>query len=145
MILQMRRRDDTVHIISAGRVVKGAEIKETKNGKEKVKFSFAYADKEYMNVEAWGDSSVGQAAATLEKGDQVIVAGIVRSWEYEGKTYSTLDADFVASQEALLQALFQQEPASSAPRAQSGGKPDANGETDGGWEELEGSDDELPF
>ncbi len=143
MIIQQKRRDDTVHVIAAGRVTRDAEIKDTKNGKQKVKFSFAFADKEYMNVEAWGDSYQGQAAAALEKGDQIFVAGTVRSWEYNGKTYTSLDAEFVASQEAILRAMFQQSPETTASHSEDGTQY-AGGE-DGEWEELEDSDEELPF
>lgn len=142
MIIQQKRRDDTVHVIAVGRVTKDAEVKTTKNGKEKVKFSFAFADKDYMNVEAWGDSHQGQVAAALEKGDQIFVAGTVRSWEYNGKTYTSLDAEFVATQEAILRAMFQQSPETTASYAEDGVQYGGGG---GSWEELEDSDEEPPF
>lgn len=144
MIIQQKRRDDSVHVIAAGRVTRDAEIKDTKNGKQKVRFSFAFADKEYMNVEAWGDSYQGQAAAALEKGDQIFVAGTVCSWEYNGKTYTSLDAEFVASQEAILRAMFAQQPSEPKASHSEDGTQYAGNE-DGSWEELEDSDEELPF
>lgn len=127
-ILYSKEQDGTLNVLVCGKVTRDAETRQNNHG-TKVKFTVAYGKKKYMDCESWLDSPVGSVAACLEAGDQIGVAGTHRSWEYNGKTYSSVDADMV----------FSLAGASSAPSAASA-EPSSTT-----FEELADDDDELPF
>lgn len=147
-ILYSREQDGTLNVLIAGKVIREPELKETKNG-NKIRFSVAYGKSKFMNVECWADSSVGEMAGRLEKGDSVIVTGLHNTWEYNGKQYSKLEADFIQPMMAGI-ADAALEPAHAAPQRtvtapKNAGKA-VNVSTDDGWEELDDDEGgELPF
>lgn len=131
-ILAFKEQDGTLNVIVTGGVVRDAEIKSGNNG-SRVKFSVCYGKKKYMDCEAWADNDVGAVAGCLEKGDIVIAAGTHRTWEYNGKQYSTLSVDFVnpmysSSEAAPLMQPDEQDSGAS-----------------GTYSEIDDSDGELPF
>lgn len=59
----------------------------------------------FMNVDMWG--APGETAASiLQKGDHVLVAGELKTNEYEGKTYYSLNADIVIPSLTVIDALI---------------------------------------
>lgn len=50
----------------------------------------------YANCVAWRE--LAEYASTMRDGDRVLVAGVIREHEHEGKIYKTLNADFVMIQ-----------------------------------------------
>jgi len=93
-IIYSREQDGTLNVLCSGRVTRDPELKQSNNG-SRVKFSISYGKKKFMDCEAWGDSDVGSVAGCLEKGDSIAVMGTHRSWEYNGKQYSSLTADMI--------------------------------------------------
>lgn len=85
--------------ICAGRVIKDAEYKTVGDKQTPLtKFSISY---EYhqdgsglMSVDCWRE--LAAAARNIKKGDRVIVAGVLSSNDYNGKTYWSIAADAVA-------------------------------------------------
>lgn len=68
-------------------------------GQEQVarcKFSVYLGKGLYANCVAWRE--LAKYASTMRDGDRVLVAGVIREHEHEGKTYKTLNADFVMIQ-----------------------------------------------
>jgi len=84
-------------VFFAGNAGKDAETRNLPNGKLVAQFSLAYTDKHndketttWMTVVAFG--SWAETAATIKKGDNVIVRGKIqtRTWEKDGKkNYAT--------------------------------------------------------
>lgn len=86
----------------------------------------------WCNVVAWHD--LASLLASARKGDPVFVIGKIKSREYEGKTYTDLEAEFlsVASVHAAIQ-----NPAYSMPAGDTQNEP---------FVQLsDGDDGELPF
>ena len=84
--------------IASGSVSRDPEMKTTKTGKFVTEFSVIAGKKpdgttRFVNCKAWND--LAQAAATLRKGESVMVAGRLDSREYNGKTYNDLVCDWV--------------------------------------------------
>lgn len=130
-IVCSREKDGTVNVLVCGKVTRDAERKSTAHG-DKVKFTVAYGKKKYQDCEAWMDSKVGEIAACLEAGDVIGAAGTHRSWEYNGKTYSSVDVDMIFS---LVQ---------GAPPASDASTPPAS--SSASFAELDDDlDSELPF
>ena len=93
-ILYSKEQDGTLNVLVSGKLTRDPELKSTQKG-DKVKFSIAYGKKKYMDCEAWSDSDVGQLAGCLEKGDTIAATGSHRSWEYNEKTYHSVDVDAI--------------------------------------------------
>ena len=93
-IIYSKQQDGTINVLAAGKVTRDAEIKQT-GTVNRVKWSICYDKKAFMDCEAFADSDVGAVASCLEKGDVVAVMGKHRTWEYNGKQYSSLSADFI--------------------------------------------------
>ena len=131
-IFAYKENDGTVNVAAFGKVTHDAEAKETQNG-TKVKFSVAYGKKKYLNCEAWADRPEGELAMCLEQGDTVMVAGIHRSWEYNGQQYSSLSVDYVspmyAPQEATSEPPAEQTEQAAPQR----------------FSEIDDADEEIPF
>lgn len=85
----------------------------------------------WCNVVAWHD--LASLLASARKGDSVFVIGKIKSREYEGKTYTDLEAEFlsVASVHAAIQNPAYSSPAGETQKDQFG--------------ELSDDDGELPF
>ncbi len=129
-IIYSKEQDGTLNVLVCGKVTRDAETKQNNHG-TKVKFSVAYGKKKYMDCEAWMDSPAGTVAACLEAGDCVGVSGTHRTWEYNGKTYASIDADMIFTLPQISSEPLAQSPSESA---------------SSGFEELEDDDDgELPF
>ena len=82
----------------------------------------------WANVVAW--RGLADVLAGARKGDAILAIGRVSTREYNGKTYSDLNADFVSIASIAQQAKQAQQPA-------------PQGDPMTGLEEVE--DDELPF
>ena len=130
MILYSKEQDGTLNVLICGKVSREPELKENQKG-NKVRFSVAYGKSKYMDCEAWADSDAGAVSGCLEKGDTVIVLGAHRSWEYNGKTYSSLTVDGVFPMTA---------PSAAAPAATQGAEA-----TQGSFSDLMDAEDGLPF
>lgn len=131
-IFAYKDQDGTINVTVCGNLVRDAEIKSGNNG-SRVKFTVCYAKKKYMDCEAWADNDVGAVAALLEKNDVVSVSGTHRSWEYNGKEYSTLSADMISTL--------------AVPQAFEPGPPvdQSNSESSSPFSEIADTDGELPF
>lgn len=128
-IIFSKEQDGTINVLASGKVTRDAEIKQNNHG-SKVRFTIAYGKKKYQDFEAWADSEVGQVASCLEHGDDIAATGTYRSWEYNGKTYSSVDADMIFSLH-------------SAPAAEKDAEaPEPSSTT---FTELDDDDGELPF
>lgn len=92
-IFQSKEKDGTISVAVIGKVSNPPELKEKKNGIIDVKFGVRYGKGKFMNCSANSDYTVGAVANMLEKDDEVAVAGIYRTWEYDGKTYGELTVD----------------------------------------------------
>lgn len=93
-IIYSKTQDGTINVLLAGKVTRDSEVKKT-GDISRVKFPVCYDKKQYMDCEAFADSDVGAVAGCLEKGDTVAVMGKYRTWEYNGKTYKSVTADFI--------------------------------------------------
>lgn len=131
-ILYSKEQDGTLNVLLTGKVTRDPEIRETAKG-NKIRFSVAYGKSKFMNVEAWADSGAGNVAGCLEKGDAVLVTGSHRSHEYNGKTYTNVEADFITTPPGIAPTAAMTEPSVAQTQA-----PKLGDE----WEEVE---DELPF
>ena len=83
-----------------GSVSRGAELKNTQNGKVFAKFSVKAGKREddswvYVNCKAWGP--LAGYCADLRKDDPFIGVGRIDSREYDGKTYTDLVLDWCNS------------------------------------------------
>ena len=133
-IVYSKEQDGTLNVIVSGKVVRDPEIKQGNNGSgSRVKFSICYGKKKFMDCEAWAESEVGSVAGCLEKGDVISAMGTHRTWEYQGRQYSTLSADMIFT----LSVLEAYEP--DVPNASPGNEPESS------FSETEDSDEELPF
>lgn len=91
--------------IIAGFVANDAEMKKSQNGKTYTKWSVKVGEKPsavqgergeaiWTNCIAWHDAA--RYAAQIKKGDSVMVVGRIETNEHEGKTYKTLNAEFIS-------------------------------------------------
>ena len=92
-----KEKDGTQNIMVSGAVSREPEIKETKSGKCKIRWSVRYGKKKYMDCECWEDSPCAKTAGMLEKDDTGVFCGTLRSYEYNGKTYTNIDVDTIVS------------------------------------------------
>lgn len=142
-IIYSRQQDGTINVLCAGFVSQEPEVKDTAKG-TRVKFSVCYGKKQYLTCEAWGDTDVGAIASCLEKHDTVAVMGAYRTWDYNGKTYSSVSADMLFTLAAPTafpapdDAPAQTATATAEAEPQSGYVPRQ-------MSEYEDSDCELPF
>ena len=122
--------------IASGSLPRDPEMKTTTTGKFVTEFSIIAGKKpdgttRFVNCKAWND--LAQAAATLRKGESVMVAGRLDSREYNGKTYNDLVCDWVG------RSLCYGSPSvPSAPKHE----PTATGAD---FHEISDADGELPF
>lgn len=95
-----------------GTVSRDAEVTQIGERKTpKVKFGVAYEKGQFMNCAAFGNTETAQFAASLEKGDKVLCAGVWsrRAWTgNDGKERVTdeLNCDIVFAPSLLYQASF---------------------------------------
>lgn len=91
--------------IIAGFVAKDAEMKTSQNNKTYTKWGVKVGEKPsqtqgergeaiWTNCIAWHDAA--RYAANIKKGDIVLAIGKIESSEYEGKTYKTLNCEFIS-------------------------------------------------
>lgn len=93
-IFHAKEKDGTINVIVCGKVSREPQVKSGSKG-NRIQFSVAYGKQKYMDCEAWEDSTAGDMAGCLEKGDVVLVSGTHRSWEYNGKEYQCVTVDFL--------------------------------------------------
>lgn len=95
---------DGMFMIS-GFVAKDAEMKTSTNGKTYTKWSVKVATKPsqnpnergeavWTNCIAWHDQA--RAAGAIKKGDSVFCIGNLETNDYEGKTYKTLNCEYIS-------------------------------------------------
>lgn len=91
--------------IISGFVAKDAEMKTSQNGKTYTKWGVKVGEKPsqtqgehgeaiWTNCIAWHD--LARYAGKIKKGDTVMVVGRIETSEYEGKTYKTLNAEYIS-------------------------------------------------
>lgn len=91
--------------IIAGYVAKDAEMKTSQNNKTYTKWGVKVGEKPsqtqgergetiWTNCIAWHDTA--RYAANIKKGDSVLAVGKIETSEYEGKTYKTLNCEFIS-------------------------------------------------
>lgn len=91
--------------IIAGFVAKDAEMKTSQNNKTYTKWGVKVGEKPsqvqgergeaiWTNCIAWHDTA--RYAAQIKKGDSVLAVGRIETSEYEGKTYKTLNCEFIS-------------------------------------------------
>lgn len=96
-----------------GTVSRDAEVTQIGERKTpKVKFGVAYEKGQFMNCAAFGNTETAQFAASLEKGDKVLCAGVWsrRAWTgNDGRERVTdeLNCDIIFAPSLLYQASFQ--------------------------------------
>lgn len=92
-------------VIICGFVARDSEMKTSQNGKTYTKWSVKVGEKSSQNQgersEAiWADCiawhDIARLAGTIRKGDSVLAVGKIEISEYEGKTYKTLNCEFVS-------------------------------------------------
>lgn len=144
-IFGFKDKDGIINMCVSGKVTQEPKIKTGSSGKQKVSISVAYHNKTYINVEAFADNKVGALMACLEKGDVIEAKGVHQSWEYNGKTYEVLQADFLAvmmeppaEAQAAAEMPERRTETASAPRA-------AEAPVDVEYSPYEEVDAELPF
>jgi single-stranded DNA-binding protein len=109
--------------IIAGFVAKDAEMKKSQNGKTYTNWSVKVGEKPsavqgergeaiWTNCRAWHDAA--RYAAQIKKGDSVLIVGRIETSEYEGKTYKTLNAEFISIMGKAAPAAAQAAPAAEA-------------------------------
>lgn len=106
-----KRPDGGYDTVVWGSVSQASSIGETQNHNPKVKFSVCYAKSTYMNCVAYGNTDTTQFAASLEKGDLVLCAGLWSERQYTDKDgnprrYQELVCDIVFPPAALMEAAF---------------------------------------
>lgn len=90
--------------IICGFAAQDSEMKTSQNGKTYTKWSVKVGDKPsqeqgrrgeaiWTNCIAWHD--LARLAGTIRKGDTVLAAGKLESSEYNGKTYKTLNCEYL--------------------------------------------------
>lgn len=106
--------------IIAGFVAKDAEMKKSQNGKTYTNWSVKVGENPsavqgergeaiWTNCRAWHDAA--RYAAQIKKGDSVMVVGRIETNEHEGKTYKTLNAEFISIMGKTAPAAAQAAPA----------------------------------
>lgn len=91
--------------IICGFVAKDSEMKTSQNGKTYTKWSVKVGEKApeteggrskaiWTNCIAWHD--IARLAGTICKGDSVLAVGKIETSEYEGKTYKTLNCEYIS-------------------------------------------------
>lgn len=89
----------------AGFVARDAEMKKSQNGKTYTKWSVKVGEKPsqtagergeaiWTNCIAWHDTA--RFASTIKKGDTVFCIGKLEVREHEGKTYKTLNCEYIS-------------------------------------------------
>ena len=118
-------------ILSAGYAFKDAEFKRVGDNQTPIcEFAIvtgklADGKSEFANCKAWRDLAV--TASRIKKGDSVCVVGRLESREYNGKTYTSVVADWLGVVEAGLA-----QPTAIAPKQSS-------------FQELPDDESDLPF
>lgn len=90
--------------IICGYVARDSEMKTSQNGKTYTKWSVKVGEKPpeseggrseaiWTNCIAWHD--LARLAGTIRKGDTVLAVGKLESSSYEGKTYKTLNCEYI--------------------------------------------------
>lgn len=90
--------------IICGFAAQDSEMKTSQNGKTYTKWSVKVGDKPsqeqgrrgeaiWTNCIAWHD--IARTASAIRKGDTVLAAGKLESSEYNGKTYKTLNCEYL--------------------------------------------------
>ena len=93
------------NFIISGFVARDAEMKTSQNGKRYTKWAVKVGEKpsqtqgergeaSWTNCIAWHD--MARYAGQIKKGDTVMVVGRIETSEYEGKTYKTLNAEYIS-------------------------------------------------
>lgn len=93
------------NFIISGFVARDAETKTSSNGKTYTKWGVKVGEKPsqtqgergeaiWTNCIAWHD--MARYAGQIKKGDTVMVVGRIETSEYEGKTYKTLNAEYIS-------------------------------------------------
>lgn len=93
------------NFIISGFVARDAEMKTSSNGKTYTKWGVKVGEKPsqtqgergeaiWTNCIAWHD--LARYAGQIKKGDTVMVVGRIETSEYEGKTYKTLNAEYIS-------------------------------------------------
>lgn len=93
------------NFIISGFVARDAEMKTSQNGKTYTKWSVKGGEKPsqtqgergeaiWINCIAWHD--MARYAGQIKKGDTVMAVGRIETSEYEGKTYKTLNAEYIS-------------------------------------------------
>lgn len=91
--------------IICGYVARDSEMKTSQNGKTYTKWSVKVGEKPpeteggrseaiWTNCIAWHD--IARLAGTIRKGDTVLAVGKLESSSYEGKTYKTLNCEYIS-------------------------------------------------
>lgn len=91
-------------VIICGFVARDSEMKTSQNGKTYTKWSVKVGERPpnnpgergeavWANCIAWHD--IARAAGAIKKGDSVLAVGRIETSEYEGKTYKTLNCEFL--------------------------------------------------
>lgn len=91
--------------IISGFVAKDSEMKMSQNGKTYTKWSVKAGEKPsekeggrseaiWTNCIAWHD--IARLAGTIRKGDTVLAVGKIETSSYEGKTYKTLNCEYIS-------------------------------------------------
>lgn len=93
-ILYSRESDGTLNVLVSGKLARDPELKESAKG-DRLKFSVCYGKSKFMECETWANSGAGEMAGLLEKGDHITAMGTHRTWEYNGKSYSSLSVDMI--------------------------------------------------
>ena len=137
MVIYSSENDGTLNAILSGKVTREPEIRQTTRSSI-VKFSVSYGKSKFMDCEAWADSAAGQIAGHLEKGDTVLVTGVHRSHEYNGKIYQTVMADAILVSGIPFAPMLEE--ASEPPAAQEQKKKEKER-----YYDITAEDDDLPF
>ncbi|MBP5431013.1 single-stranded DNA-binding protein [Ruminococcus sp.] len=130
--------------VIAGFVAKDAKMNSSQGGKTYTKWSVKVGTKPsqnqgergeaiWTNCIAWHD--LGRLAGQIKKGDTVLAIGKIETNDYEGKTYKTLNCEYIS---IMGKAAGGSTPA-AAPQATT-----ANNDLLAEYEEILGGDD-MPF
>lgn len=130
-----------------GGATKDAEEKTFDSGKTKVRFSLGVGKRAddtsiYADCEAWGRAA--ELAKTIKKGDLVLAAGDIRSHEYNGKTYTSLNCEIVINA-SLMGAAGLAQAAGQVNTQASASASTAPTQGDTGFTEIAADNDSLPF
>jgi single stranded DNA-binding protein len=142
-----------------GRVARDPETRQTTSNSV-TKFSIIYDQdatktlengkhpSKFMDIDAWGTRGT-VAAQTIQKGDNVMVAGQLRSREYEGKTYWSVTADIIVPSLSVINAIIPEETCAEGAYSQQDAKNATlqMTETDDTFADdlFGGSDEDIPF